>query len=92
VVNYPNPITDVHTTTFRVLGPMAGLVEEIQVRIFDLSGRLVWQGSAAGAELEWHTDDLAGQYLANGVYLYQVQVKVAGEWITTGLRKLAIYR
>ena len=89
---YPNPVTDVHTTTFRVVGPMAGLVEEIVVKIFDLSGRLVWEGSAAGAELEWHTESLTGEYLANGVYLYQVQVRVLGEWLATGLNKVAIYR
>ena len=92
VANFPNPITDVHTTTFKVLGPMASQVEEMRVRIFDLAGRLVWEGEAYGPELVWHTDNLAGQYLANGVYLYQVQVKVGGTWITTSLKKLAIYR
>jgi len=92
VANFPNPITDVHTTTFKVLGPMASQVEEMRVRIFDLAGRLVWEGEAYGPELVWHTDNLAGQYLANGVYLYQVQVKVSGTWITTNLKKLAIYR
>ena len=92
VVNEPNPITDVHTTTFKVLGPMASQVEEMRVRIFDLAGRLVWEGEAYGPELVWHTEDLAGRYLANGVYLYQVQVKVGGTWITTSLKKLAIYR
>ena len=92
VANFPNPITDVHTTTFRVLGPLASQVEETRVRIFDLAGRLVWEGEAYGPELVWHTEDLAGRYLANGVYLYQVQVKVGGTWITTSLKKLAIYR
>jgi len=92
IVNEPNPITDVHTTTFRVLGPMAAMVEEIRVRIFDLSGRLVWEGSADEAELVWHTESLSGRYLANGVYLYQVQVKIGGDWVTTQLKKLAIYR
>ena len=92
IANFPNPITDVHTTTFKVLGPMASQVEEMRVRIFDLAGRLVWEGEAYGPELVWHTENLAGQYLANGVYLYQVQVKVGGTWITTSLKKLAIYR
>jgi len=90
--NTPNPITDVHTTTFQVLGPMAGLVTEIVVMVFDLSGKLVWQGSAAGAELVWHTDDLAGRYLANGVYLYQITARVAGTSVASGILKLAIYR
>jgi subtilisin family serine protease len=91
-VNTPNPITDVHTTTFKVVGPMSEFVNEIKVQIFDLSGKLVWEGSAAGAELEWHTEDFAGRYLANGVYLFRIQVEVAGTWVSSGLMKLAIYR
>ncbi|MDD3493365.1 MAG: right-handed parallel beta-helix repeat-containing protein [Candidatus Thermoplasmatota archaeon] len=90
--NYPNPIRDVHTTTFQVLGPLASLVSEIKVVIFDLSGKVVWQGSAAGAELDWHTDDLAGRYLANGVYFYQITAQVAGTSVSSGIMKLAIYR
>jgi uncharacterized repeat protein (TIGR01451 family) len=92
VINVPNPITDVHTTTFKVLGPLADSVERIRVRIFDLSGKLVWEGETAGNALEWHTTDFLGRYLANGVYLYQVQVYVGGTWITSDLQKLAIYR
>jgi len=91
-VNTPNPITDVHTTTFKVVGPMSEFVNEIKVQIFDLSGKLVWEGSAAGAELEWHTEDFAGRYLANGVYLFRIQVEVAGTWVSSGLMKLAILR
>ena len=90
--NHPNPITDVQTTTFQVTGPMASLVTEIRVVVFDLSGKLVWQGRAAGAELSWHTEDLAGRYLANGVYLYQITAEVAGTTVTSPLLKLAIYR
>jgi len=91
-VNTPNPITDVHTTTFKVVGPMSAFVNEIKVQIFDLSGKLVWEGSAAGAELEWHTEDFSGRYLANGVYLFRIQVEVAGTWVSSSLMTLAIYR
>ena len=87
--NYPNPITDVHTTTFTVRGVEA---EAIRVEIYDLAGRLVWEGEAPGNELAWHTQDLSGRYLANGVYLYVVYVKVGDTWIRSGIQKLAIYR
>jgi len=87
--NYPNPITDVHTTIFGVRGVEA---ETIRVEIYDLAGRLVWEGEASGNELAWHTEDLAGRYLANGVYLYVIYVKVGDSWIHSGIRKLAIYR
>jgi hypothetical protein len=89
VRNVPNPVTDVHTTTFVVRGVEA---ERIKVEIYDLAGRLVWVGEASGNELEWHTDDLTGVYLANGVYLYKVYVKVGGEWIISQVQKLVILR
>jgi parallel beta-helix repeat protein len=91
-VNVPNPIRDVHTTTFKVLGPLSSMVTEIKVQVFDLTGKLVWEGTAAGAELTWHTDDLTGVYLANGVYLYKVYVKVGDAWISSGVLKLVIQR
>ena len=92
VINEPNPVVDVHTTVFKVVGPAAAFVEAMRVRIFDASGRLVYEAEVEGPELVWHTQDLTGAYLANGVYLYRVEVKVAGQWITTEVKKLAIYR
>mgnify|MGYP000464370039 CR=1 FL=1 len=91
-VNVPNPVKGVHTTTFKVRGPMASWVTEIKVQVFDLTGRLLWEGTAAGAELTWHTDDLTGAYLANGVYLYKVYVKVDETWISSDILKLVIQR
>jgi hypothetical protein len=88
----PNPITDVQSAVFRVLGTLAAQVTEIRVRVYDLSGRLVWAGSAKGAELAWHTEDFSGQPLANGVYFYQVEARVAGEWLPSSVQKLAIFR
>ena len=85
----PNPIRDVHTATFVVRGTEADL---IRVEVYDLSGRLVWQGEAPGSRLVWHTEDLVGNYLANGVYLYVIRVKVGDSWIHSGIQKLAIYR
>ena len=89
VMNEPNPVRDVHTTTFKVMG---GFVEAIRVRIYDLSGQLVYEAENPGNELTWHTEDLSGENLANGVYLYQVEVEIAGQWHVTKVQKLAIYR
>jgi len=89
IVNAPNPIRDVHTTTFKVMG---GFVEAIRVQIYDLSGQLVFEDENPGNELNWHTENLDGENLANGVYLYQVSVKIAGQWNVTKVQKLAIYR
>ena len=87
--NLPNPVRDVHTTTFVVRGVEA---ERIRVEIYDLTGKLVWQGEALGNELTWHTEDLTGLPLANGVYLYKVYVKVGEAWIVSDVRKLVILR
>ena len=75
VLVYPNPVKDVHTATFAVRGVA---VERMRVEIYDLSGRLVWKGEALGNVLLWHTEDLSGLPLANGVYLYRVVVEAGG--------------
>jgi len=92
VVAYPNPIRDVHTATFQVMGTMAAEVEEIRVHIYDLSGHLVWEDGALGSELDWHTDSLSGDYLANGIYLYRVQIRIGGSWINQDIGKIAVLR
>jgi len=75
VLVFPNPVRDVHTAVFCVWGV---IVERMRVEIYDLSGRLVWEGEALGNELLWHTQDLSGLPLANGVYLYRVVVEAPG--------------
>ena len=91
--NDPNPITDVHTTTFMVKGTMAAQVETIKVQIFDLSGRLVYEsGEVPGTRLDWHTDNDYGEYLANGVYLYKLSAWVDGVWVTSSVKTLVILR
>lgn len=89
VVNVPNPVRDVRTTMFTVLGVEA---EALRVEVYDLSGRLVWKAEVSGNELVWHTEDLTGLPLANGVYLYLAYVKVDDEWIRVGPQKLVILR
>jgi hypothetical protein len=90
--NYPNPITDVHTTTFAVKGIMATFVDAIKVQIFDLSGQKVYEEEMAGTSIDWHTDNDYGEYLANGVYLYKMYAKVQGQWVVSEVKKLAILR
>jgi hypothetical protein len=77
----PNPIQDIDTGTFRIEGLD---VSAVRVEIYDLGGGLVFLGESAGAELLWHTDTIAGEYLANGVYIYKVWALVDGQWIACG--------
>ncbi|MCK4394856.1 right-handed parallel beta-helix repeat-containing protein, partial [Candidatus Bipolaricaulota bacterium] len=90
--NAPNPVTDVHTTTFMVKGALSGLVEQIKVQVFDLTGRLIYEDQRTGTELAWHTDSSWGEYLANGVYLYRLSVLIDGQWIVSEVKKLAVMR
>ncbi|MCX6094884.1 MAG: chitobiase/beta-hexosaminidase C-terminal domain-containing protein [Candidatus Bipolaricaulota bacterium] len=74
----PNPVRDVHTCSFYVQG---GEVEATRVCVYDLAGSLVFEGEEPGDEIEWHTDNYLGEYLANGVYLYRVWALIESEWI-----------
>jgi hypothetical protein len=87
---YPNPVTSIHTATFEVVGPLADLVDELHVRIYDLSGRLVWEQTAQGSALSWHTETLSGDYLANGVYLFIATVVIDGKPLVVQRGKLAV--
>jgi hypothetical protein len=64
-------------------------IAEINVQIFNLSGRSVfispWQ---QGVELDWHADALA-----NGVYLYVISVRGwDGSLVRSRVQKLVILR
>jgi hypothetical protein len=92
VVVAPSPIRDVHTAYFEVVGPMAVEIGQLWVKVFDLSGALVWEQMSAGAEIAWHTEDLYGRFLANGVYIYQVLAEIGGDWRSVAVDKIAILR
>ena len=92
VVNAPNPVRGVHTTTFMVRGICQCEVQGLQIEIYDLSGKLVWQERTSASTLSWHTEDSHGRHLANGIYIYRALVKIGGEWIPTPIEKLAILR
>ena len=90
VRNTPNPVTDVQTTRFEVMG--VG-IDQIMVQIFDLSGRPVFDSGWQPNGYDWHLQTNDGETLANGIYLYLVTVMgYGGETSVTEVKKLAIYR
>ena len=89
VINLPNPVTDVHTTTFMV---RSADVEAMRIEIYDISGALVFKEEIPGNELVWHTENDYGEYLSNGIYLYHAYVLMDGQWTKTGSQKLVILR
>jgi len=88
----PNPITDVNTTTFKAVGPPFIEVAEIEVEVFDLLGRLLWKGKNWGNEIAWHTQDLTGTYLANGIYLCIIRCRIQDKWFQSSVLKVVILR
>lgn len=81
-----NPMSD--RTTFEVVGTG---IERLEVKVYDLSGKLVFTGSRAGATLDWNGMS-AGELLGNGVYLYVVTASGMGKSQTSKLEKLVILR
>ncbi|MCR4404852.1 MAG: VWA domain-containing protein [Candidatus Acetothermia bacterium] len=67
---------------------LGGAVQGMRVRVFNLSGRAVFDsGMVAGNMLIWRTSTLA-----NGVYLYAVELATPAGVIRTEVRKIVILR
>jgi len=92
VVAYPNPVRDVHTVTFEVRGAHAAEVERMRVEIYDLAGHLVYRSEDQTTSLPWHTENLTGEYLANGVYVYQASLFIDGEWRAEDVGKVMVLK
>lgn len=67
-MNTPNPVYEVHTTTFTV---RAVGVEAIRVEIHDFDQNIVFEEGLDGNEIDYYTTDKYGEYLADGIYLYR---------------------
>jgi hypothetical protein len=80
VMNFPNPFEPGRGTQLIVSGLTAA--SEVEVRVFAVDGRLVRSLRGAGgpgqAQVGWDGRDEAGAEVANGVYLYRVNVFPAG--------------
>ena len=88
----PNPVDDIHTTTFSVKGTLP--VDQIRVRIYNFSGNEVFDSGWGPNDLDWHLENSGGGVLANGVYYYRIEVLFVGqdEPVLTGIGKVAVYR
>jgi hypothetical protein len=78
VLAYPNPVRHsiVH---FKLLEPASA--DAIQVRVYDFSGKPVWQGEGAGTLLDWEPKARDGGDLAWGPYIYCIFARVGGTWV-----------
>ena len=62
---FPNPVRP----DFGGLVSISGLVQDADVRITDISGRLVWKGQAQGGTATWNALDFDNKRVRTGVYL-----------------------
>lgn len=79
VINYPNPFIEFTTFTFNHTRPGDKL--KINLEIFDLNGKIVqmYENTIESEIINspfliWYGDDLKGNKLKSGVYLYTLQV------------------
>lgn len=94
VYNYPNPFSDMTYFTFK----LTRIPDQIRIRIYTLTGRLIKEISAEGSQLkydlnliEWDGRDQDGSLIGNGVYIYKIILKSGSEQITT-TQKLSVIR
>ncbi|MBL3656851.1 type IX secretion system anionic LPS delivery protein PorZ [Fulvivirga sediminis] len=62
---FPNPVT----RDFTGMVGITGLAQNAQVKITDISGKLVWQTRANGGTASWNVTDYKGNRAETGVYL-----------------------
>lgn len=76
--------------TFMAIG--SGIVR-VSVNVYDLAGRLVAMASGTGNQAAWDGRSLTDQYLAGGIYLYQLTCYGRlGEEATVPVKKLVLVR
>jgi len=92
VMNYPNPMRQETRFVFRTnLGGGQG-----QVQVYTVSGRLVavvpFVVSSADVVVPWDGFDREGDRIANGVYLYRVQLEGSAGKVRSDMQRLVVMR
>jgi len=86
-------VTLSQTTQGLVLSAGGPNVAAIGLRVFDLNGRAVYTAETEGTTLSWNYLGSEGAPVANGVYLYVVEIKDAsGNVLTSEVKKLVVVR
>ena len=93
VYSFPNPMAD----NTRFLFESAAAQGSGTIRVFSVAGRVVaripfsFGGGGAGI-VEWNGRDDEGDELANGTYLYRVEMDAPGGRITSPVQRLVVMR
>lgn len=68
-------------------------LESLQISIYSLDGKEIFQSEAGGSHLMWNLSDSTGRPVANGVYLVRLTARGAGGWsFTNPIKKLIVLR
>ena len=87
---YPNPVSAADKVTFSAQGAN---IEQMKVEVFDTSGSKVFSsGFRDTTSISWNLTSNVGSKVANGVYLYTVEVKGKGSTLASGVQKLLVLR
>ncbi|MBE0567861.1 MAG: hypothetical protein IH621_18045, partial [Krumholzibacteria bacterium] len=93
VYSFPNPMAD-HTRFIFETGAAGG---QGVVRVFSVAGRVVARvpfsfGGGGSGIVDWNGRDSEGDELANGTYLYRVEMDAPGGRITSPVQRLVVMR
>ena len=86
------------STTFIVNHDRSGSNVEMDIEVFDMSGRLLWRHSDSGLQststytYDWNLTTDTGSQLQTGVYLYRVRLGSDGATKTSKAKKLVVIK
>ena len=89
-----NPATT--STTFIINHDRIGSSVDVEIDVFDLSGRQLWQhresgiGTGGAYTVEWNLTADGGKRLPTGVYLYRVRLASDGSSKVSKAKKLIV--
>lgn len=102
--NYPNPFRDETFFAFRMTGELESRPTEFTIRIYTVAGRMIKEidvmptlneslnGNGEGLyRVRWDGRDTDGDLIANGIYIYRINIKTPKESISK-TEKLAVIR
>jgi hypothetical protein len=73
VIAYPNPVASTGVLNFQIEYDQPNEVIQTEIRMYDLSGRLIKDYAQIGTEgIQWNMNEINA---APGIYLYQVKIK-----------------
>jgi len=79
VYAYPNPVREGYQGYIAV----KGLLSNAQIRITDISGRLVYTGKAEGGQAVWNGNTMDGKKVHTGVYLVFASNETGSDKVVT---------